>query len=303
MSDATQFKSPEGADKYLAAYDATLALWPVPHQDMDVPTSFGATHVHVAGPEDLPPLILIHGFGFSSTQWYPNIGPLSRYYRVYAPDVIDQMGKSVPTRPLQTRENYAAWLGEVLDALEIERAPFIGHSYGGWLTLNLALAAPGRVERMVLLSPAASFVPLVRQFYLRGMSAGLLPTRPLIYSMVRWMTTMPSVEGEAVVEQFVLGLKHFKPQPSGFPTVFSDAELRQVRVPTLLLIGDHEVIYKPALVMERARQLIPHVEAELIAGGGHAFPLDQAECTNLRILEFLKPQYSQPAGVLKRKNE
>ena len=113
---------------------------------------------------------------------------------------------------------------------------------------------------------------------------------------------MPSVKEEAVVEQFVMGLKHFKLQQSGFPTVFSDAELRQIRVPTLLLIGDHEVIYKPALAMERARQLIPHVEAELIAGGGHAFPIDQAECTNLRILEFLKPQITQPAVVLERKN-
>jgi pimeloyl-ACP methyl ester carboxylesterase len=57
--------------------------------------------------------------------------------------------------------------------------------------------------------------------------------------------------------------------------------------PTLLLIGEHEVVYEPGRVLERARRLIPHIEAELIAGGGHLFPVDQADATNARILEFL----------------
>ena len=95
MSNATLFKTPEGANKYLAAYDATLALWPVPHQALEVTTSFGTTHINVAGSTDLPPLLLIHGFGASSTQWYSNVAPLSRYFRVYMPDVIDQYVKCV----------------------------------------------------------------------------------------------------------------------------------------------------------------------------------------------------------------
>ena len=38
----------------------------------------------------------------------------------------------------------------------------------------------------------------------------------------------------------------------------------------------------------RARRLIPHIEAALIPGGGHLFPVDQAETTNARMLAFLK---------------
>ena len=48
------------------------------------------------------------------------------------------------------------------------------------------------------------------------------------------------------------------------PTVFSDDELRAMRVPTLLLIGDHEVIYDPATALARARRLIPDFEGELV---------------------------------------
>src|SRR5215813_2086478 len=92
------FKTPEGAASYMAAYNATLSLWPVAHQSLDVKTSFGTTHINAAGSPELPPLILLHGFGVCSTQWYPNIEPLSRHFRVYALDVLSQFGLSVATR-------------------------------------------------------------------------------------------------------------------------------------------------------------------------------------------------------------
>jgi pimeloyl-ACP methyl ester carboxylesterase len=288
MTLVERFKTAAGAERYLAAYDQTLASWPLPHEELDLLGSFGTTHLNVAGSNDLPPLLLLHGFGFSSTQWATNIAALSQHFRVYMPDVIDQMGKSVPTRLVQTRENYATWLIELLDALQIERVPVIGHSYGGWLSLNFALAFPQRVERLVLLSPAASFASLTPQFYIRGMAAALIPIRPLIYSMIQWMTTQPVQRGEAIVEQFVMGLRHFKPPQNGYPTLFGQDELRQLRPPTLLLVGDHEVIYDAKQVVERARQLVPGIQAELVPGGGHAFPMDQPDYSNNRILEFLQ---------------
>ena len=94
------FKTPEGQARYFAAYDATLALWPVPVESFDVPTRFGSTHIHVCGPENAPPLVLLPGQAVSSTMWYPNIAALSRAYRVYALDIIGDMGKSVRTRPI-----------------------------------------------------------------------------------------------------------------------------------------------------------------------------------------------------------
>ncbi|KAF5422297.1 MAG: Pimeloyl-ACP methyl ester carboxylesterase, partial [Candidatus Methanocomedens sp.] len=89
------FKTPEGQAKYLAAYDATLALWSVPYESLDVPTRFGSTHIIISGPKDAPPLVLLHGANDSATVWYPNIADLSRNYRTYALDTIGDVGKSV----------------------------------------------------------------------------------------------------------------------------------------------------------------------------------------------------------------
>jgi pimeloyl-ACP methyl ester carboxylesterase len=290
MSPASLFKTPEGAEKYHTAYDSVLALWPVPHQALDVETSFGKTHINTAGSPELPPLILLHGFGVCSTQWYSNVGPLSRYFQVYAPDVLSQMGLSAATRRLKTRQDCAAWLTEVLDTLDLEHVNIAGHSYGGWLSLNLALSAPQRVKRMVLLSPAASFASIRLPFLLHFLSAVFIPTRSRIHGFMQSTTTMPLSNSHPVIEQLIVGIKNFNGQQIGAPvvSVFSDADLRQIAMPTLLLIGDHDVSCKPKLVLARAQKLIPHIEAELVPGGGHLFPTDQADVANARMLEFLR---------------
>ena len=59
MSCPSAFKTPEGEAAYLAAYDAAMKLWPVPYEEMDIPTRFGMTHVVVSGPKDAPPLVLL----------------------------------------------------------------------------------------------------------------------------------------------------------------------------------------------------------------------------------------------------
>jgi len=103
VSLVSRFKTPEDAEKYTAAYDATLALWPEPRETMDVETSFGMTHINVAGSPQSPPLILLPGAQIGSTVWYPNIEPLSRHFRIYAVDVWIRQGKACQRANLRHR--------------------------------------------------------------------------------------------------------------------------------------------------------------------------------------------------------
>jgi pimeloyl-ACP methyl ester carboxylesterase len=119
--------------------------------------------------------------------WTPNVADFSESYRVYAVDVMGQPGKSIPDKPIRNAADYVAWLTSILNELKLDRVFLVGMSYGGWLSLTYAVAASERVQKLVLLSPAASILPLVRQFSLRGMLMILLPTRFTLNSFMRWL--------------------------------------------------------------------------------------------------------------------
>ena len=70
------------------------------------------------------------------------------------------------------------------------------------------------------------------------------------------------------------------------PSTFSDEELRQIRQPVLLLTGDQDRL-NPPKALERARQTIPHLEAEIIPQAGHFLSMEQPEDVDARILKFL----------------
>jgi pimeloyl-ACP methyl ester carboxylesterase len=289
------FKSPEGEARYTAAYEASLRLWPVPYQSMDIPGRFGCTHLVACGPQDAPVLVLLHGYFASLTMWSPNIAELSQDYRVYALDVMGQPSRSIPGEPIRSRADFVEWLTALLDALKVDRAHVAGMSYGGWLTLNYAIGAPERVDRIVLLSPASSFQPLVKQFFLRTMPLMFLPRRFVVDSFMSWLTYKENLNAghtratyDCLVDQMYLGARYFRMQPGVMPCVFSDDELRSLQAPTLLLIGQQEVIYDPAASLERARRLVPNFEGELVPRSSHDMCFSQSQLVNARILEFLK---------------
>lgn len=291
MAYEDRFRSQDAMEKFLAAYDATMALWPIPYETMQIETTYGMTHTHVVGSPELPPLVLIHGGQISSTVWYPNVEALSQHFRVYMPDVVDAAGRSVKTRKLQNRQDCADWMTEVLDKLNIERATLIGHSHGGWMILNYAILMPERVERLVLLSPAG-ISRLRAEMFLRMLPAFIIPTRGVFYRSLQWITTkqLNVHHPEPVIDQFRQGAMSYKADELSFGVVFvfKDDELRQINVPALLLIGEQEKVINRKVVLERARRLIPDIESEIIPGAAHFLPIDQPDVVNARILAFLR---------------
>ena len=298
------FNTPEGEARYLAAYDAALKRWPVPYEELDVPTRFGITHVVAAGRKNAPALVLLHGYMATSVMWAPNIADFTNDYRVYAIDIMGQPSKSIPDQPIRTATDYVAWLTATLDGLGLGRISLLGMSFGGWVALKYAVAASDRVRHLVLLSPGG-LLSIVRQFGLRAMLMVFFPTRFTVNSFMRWagFTDSPG-ESDAgpVLHLMHLGMKHFR-MPEDTLRVNADAanpvsddELRSLHMPVLLLFGDGEVIYGSAEALERARRLIPHVEGDLVPGCRHDMCLSQSRIVDARVLDFLKDRLSFSPG-------
>ena len=296
MTHISAFKTFEGETAYFAAYDSTIKLWSVPYEELEIPGRFGTTHVVVTGPKDAPPLVLLHGMAMTLTMWAPNIAEFNKDYRVYAIDVMGQPGKSIPNydESICDAEDFVVWLRETLDGLCLDRISLVGMSYGGWLAINLALVEPERVRKLVLLSPGGIFLPIVKQFMLRGMLMSFFPTRLTTDSFMGWMgikNTPGDMVSQRLLDLFYLGMKHFRFSPETariMPIVYSDDELRAVNVPVLLLIGDGEVVYDPARAMARARALLPNFVGDLVPQSKHNMCGSQYRIVNTRVLDFLK---------------
>jgi pimeloyl-ACP methyl ester carboxylesterase len=279
--------SPEGESRMVAAYDASLSMWPVPYQEIDVKTRFGDTHMIVSGPTNGQPLFLLHGQEASATMWRYNIEALSQVFRVYAVDTIGDIGKSRPVRLPQNRADYAAWLLDVVNELQLERVSLVGISYGGFLAVNFAIAYPERVGRIGLLSPGIpNFGPPTLQWANYGLPMLMFPSRFTIQRFIQGASQKGYSAQDPVHEQMVISVPYLRER--NFPRpVFDDDELRHIHTLCLLMIGDHEIMYDPVKALERARQLIPNLKTEIIADAGHFLNSDQAEIINDLLLRFL----------------
>jgi pimeloyl-ACP methyl ester carboxylesterase len=282
------FTSNEGEAQYLARYDQMLARWPVEHESLDIGTRFGTTHTNIAGPKGAPPMLLLHAASVSSTEWVENIAAFAREYRVYAVDTIGDAGKSSAIHLPESVSDFITWLEDVLHSLQIIRPIVVGHSYGGWLAINLALHRPERVSQLVLLAPSATILPFRALINLTLHLPRLLPRflQPSAALVLKQQAAPGYKPDEVFVELMEACLKHCNIEPM-FPTVLTDTELRSISVPTLLLLGQQEKLYDPVAALERAQHLIPFVEGELIPNAGHTLNMEQPELVNERILQFL----------------
>jgi pimeloyl-ACP methyl ester carboxylesterase len=289
MSRTSGFKTPEDETAFRAAYDGAMQRWPVAYEELDVPTPFGTTHVVVSGPEHGPPLVLLHGYMATSVMWAPNLADFSKDFRVYSIDVMGQPGKSIPEEPIRDAGDYVAWLTATLNELHLGRVCLLGQSFGGWLALTYAAAAPERIRKLVLLSPGG-ILPLGTRFTVRGLLVVALPTRFTVNWFMHWLG-ITGADAEPLLELMYLGLKHFR-MPSEtarvLPTPLSDAELRAMQVPVLLLVGDREVIYDASRALARARRLIPDFAGEVVPDCGHDMCFSQRQVVDARVLDFLK---------------
>jgi pimeloyl-ACP methyl ester carboxylesterase len=171
----------------------------------------------------------------------------------------------------------------------------MGLSYGGWITSQYALHHPNRLEKVVLLAPAATVLPFQPEFLTRGILC-LLPHRYFVRSMMSWMLEDAAKKDDDVrlfveeaAENMFVGLRSFKPIRLVNPTVLTEEQWQSIQVvPTLFLVGENEKLYSAHDAVMRLETVAPKINVELIPNAGHDLTLVQAELVNSKIVEFLE---------------
>ena len=289
------FRSERAKERYLGLYDMRAKQWPVASESLMVNTSWGRTFVRISGPDSAPPLVLLPGAGTTSLMWIPNILALSGRYRTYAVDNIYDFGRSVYTRPVRNGEDFVNWLDELFSALALgDSVNLMGMSYGGWLVSQYAIRFPNRLEKIVLLAPARTVLPLKLAFMLR-MILVPLPYRWAVRKFMYWIfeglarrDEKARLTLEDAVHDIFTAFRCFKPKRFVQPTILKDKELQQIKTPALYMVGEQEKIYSARKAVRRLKRVSPHIKTEVIPGAGHALTIEQTELVNEKILSFLK---------------
>ncbi len=214
-----------------------------------------------------PGMVFLHGAG-GAHNWMPYMERLAEHYTLY-----------VPSHPGWGRSDTPAWLDgmgdlayfylEFLDAIAEDKIHLVGNSLGGWLALEIAVRSAARIETLTLVSAAGIHVDGVSKgdiflwdddervyntFYDRNLAEARLAANPS-------------------EEDADIALKnHFSTAKMAWHPRFYNPELQKwlhrIKVPTLMLWGDHDMIFPPAYG-EAMQKLIPGSELTIIPECGH----------------------------------
>ena len=231
----------------------------------------GHTRLHYRVAGDEPPLVLVHGYGASSSWWRHNMGPLAEQHRVYAPD-LGGFGRSWPKHHFsleRTVECLDSWMQE----LGLPCADLCGHSMGGHVCLRLAAAHPERVRKLVLAD--ASGLPLHTRLL------------PLAWRCVR-------AQGHTRFRFAPIALATaLQAGPLVLWTALHDlladdvqSVLSGIAAPTLLVWGERDLLV-PLELGRALQRAIQGSRLVVVPGAGHNVMFECREQFNRLVLDFL----------------
>lgn len=198
------------------------------------------------------PLILIHGLSGSSRWWDRNVAYLAGRYNVH---VIDLNGFGQSNRSRFTLSETAEVVTRWMDRRGIDKASVMGHSMGGYVTVDLAATFPDRVDRIVLVDALA--MPIGRSLF--GNAAGLLGW--LRYTALDFLPVVamdayragPLTLFTATRQVLSADIRH---------------KLEHVKAPSLIIWGENDTVL-PLSLGKLLHEYLPHAEFEVIPNAGH----------------------------------
>jgi pimeloyl-ACP methyl ester carboxylesterase len=238
---------------------------------------------------------MLHGFMGSGTCWLPLMEQLQTRYRCISLDLLG-FGESAKPAIRYDVAQEVAFVRQFMTALQLDPCYILGHSFGGWVGAAYALQYPAAVQGLLLAAPAG-----IRDDSFCGRYDHL---RPLLWQtpIVDWALTLIRPLARLIGQQKALDtISWFRRELNAQPAARSflvdrlrpedaidtvEGDIHQLRVPTLVMTGDHDETI-PLWHSETYAREIANAQLAIIPDADHALPQHYAEALATLILPFL----------------
>jgi pimeloyl-ACP methyl ester carboxylesterase len=274
-------------------YDQLLGLWGVMVNEMDIPSTYGTTHVIKCGKEDGPPLVLFHGVGDNSAlMWIFNAKELAKHFQIYAIDTIGGPGKSCPGEKYTKDFDQIKWLDEVFDALKLDRAYVAGVSNGSYITQHYGIMRPERVIKMICMSGSVSAkgdASPLRTMIKVFLPEALFPTKKNVVELIKKLSGENSnvfTENPAIMEHYTYLLKGFNNMSMSYHKIkfFDDEQLNSIKDKILFLVGESDPMGDKDLIKAKLNKY--NLIYRFFPGVGHGINHEISSEINKIILQY-----------------
>jgi 3-oxoadipate enol-lactonase len=243
----------------------------------------------VTGPEDGPVLVLSNSLGATLDMWRPQAKALARRFRLIRYDTRGHGGSDMPDGPY-TIDDVGRDVLDLLDELGIERAHFAGLSLGGMTGMWLAINAPERIDKLVLLctsprmGPAQTWIDRAKLVREEGTGAIVDGTFERWFTedyrkrndLTPWREMFVGVEDEGYAR--CCGIIEKMDLIDGLPSIGA---------PTLVIAGAQDPATPPGDHAEVIAGAIPRARLEVLDPGAHLANVERHETVTALIREHL----------------
>jgi pimeloyl-ACP methyl ester carboxylesterase len=253
-----------------------------------------------AGPDDAPPLLMLHGTGGSWECFCANVAAFSKHYNCYA---FDSVGTGFSDKPDIDYEIpvYVEHVRSFMEALNITKASLMGVSLGGWVAVRFALTHPEKTQSLILVSAAGLLTDAQTSSDIKGARFNAVdnPTWETVGAVFKGLI----LEEHNRIADFVSVRQAIYKQPGMRRTMehilclqepeirsrnlILEDEWRELSAPTLVIGAvDHPDIFLKTA--QRVAELIPHCEYVEIHRSSHWSQFESPQEFNRAGLNFLE---------------
>ncbi len=249
----------------------------------------------VDGPRTGLPVVFIHGFPFSKEMWKPQVEALKKEYHVITYDVRGHGGSDVGDGQYSV-EYFVDDLFGLLDHLKILKAVVVGLSMGGYIALRAIERSPERFRGIALCDTRSEADGNEGKVKRAGQAANVKTEgiKKFAELFVKGVFFEKSFEtNPEAIEMIKTTIEHSAPVAVAGTLLAlaartdTTASLYKINVPTLILVGQHDVLTPPS-ASHAMKEKIPGAEIHVLPKAAHMSNLEQPEEFNMFLMNFLK---------------